>query len=449
MLVGDMTGGRATPNNTPGILYYDPNPTTVKLAAATLRVAGYQVFHARTQTEAVTLCGGHGPSGDDTIVALLLDASRDPKMSARVLRALIQLPDADRLPGILITSQSDPTPIPGAEGLPTLQRPFSSEQLLRVVKDSLVDVPDMRATPAGHRPAGRSASERERRLERILCKHLKISDIASATLHALTADLDADDKVPNLSSARSLVATLGPCRLEALLNMLDLQTASGVMTITRGTSSGRLHLRANRICLAEYSGEDEDLKLGRFVVEGGHMAAHELETFMVGKDTLGRPMGRRLADGGLLTEEALAEVLVRQAREVTCHLLSWTDGVATFLATDRCDPLVETAVRYANGGLLIVDVLLAGLRRLDETAMMGQNMGQTDDVYIRSDEHIARLEREALTREELTVLELINGRHSVKDLARKTKTGTFAVARVLYRLSRSNLIRRSVLPVTV
>jgi Fe-S-cluster containining protein len=52
-------------------------------------------------------------------------------------------------------------------------------------------------------------------------------------------------------------------------------------------------------------------------------------------------------------------------------------------------------------------------------------------------------------RDELDVLELINGRNSVKDIARRTRTGTFAVSRIVYRLAKSNVVRRRVTPVTV
>ena len=86
----------------PGILYYDPNPTTAKLATASLRLAGYEVFSANGQREAVSLFKQHGAQGDKSIVALLLDASTDPTVSASVLRELVRLPGAADMPGILI-----------------------------------------------------------------------------------------------------------------------------------------------------------------------------------------------------------------------------------------------------------------------------------------------------------------------------------------------------------
>ena len=73
--------------------------------------------------------------------------------------------------------------------------------------------------------------------------------------------------------------------------------------------------------------------------------------------------------------------------------------------------------------------------------------GQQDLAVAADDGHF--LCRELLARDELDVLELINGRNSVKDIARRTRTGTFAVSRIVYRLSKSNVVRRRVMPVTV
>ena len=120
-----------------GILYYDPNRTTAKLATAGLRLAGFRVFNAHTQDEAVELCRAHGPNGDGAVIALLLDAAANPAASASVLKALVQIPGAASLPGILLVSRSNPTPIPGAEGLPSIRRPFSTPALVKVVHESL------------------------------------------------------------------------------------------------------------------------------------------------------------------------------------------------------------------------------------------------------------------------------------------------------------------------
>ena len=82
----------------PGILYYDPNTTAARLATAGLRLAGFQVFNAHALADAVDLCKKHGPAGDRSVKALLLDAASDPVASAAVLKALVQIPGGAQLP---------------------------------------------------------------------------------------------------------------------------------------------------------------------------------------------------------------------------------------------------------------------------------------------------------------------------------------------------------------
>ncbi len=429
----------------PGILYYDPNSTTAKLATASLRLAGYAVYNCNSRDRAVGLCEAHGPEGDGTLVALLLDASADPKLSAAVLAALVQLPGASELPGILMVSRRNPNPIPAAEGLPTVRRPFSSPALLKVIAETLAT--HGRSAPSKREPAANGV--REQRLRALLEKHLPKLDIDAASLSTLLSELDVSDDLPAPSGDEILQANLASMPFDALLEMLANNGTRGVLSVEHGKRRGRLYLDKGRIRLADYRGGDEDLKFGRFVVEGGFMRDEELETFIVGRDPEGRPLGQRLVDGGFLTTNDLAEILVAQAREITCHLLTFQEGMTSFRPTDELHPMAVAALETSTTELMAAEALLDGLRRLDERATMGPHMPEVEDVYLRLDEQIAKIGRETLAREELGVLELINGRHNVKEVARKTRTGTFAVAKILFRLDRSSLVRKRVTPVVV
>jgi CheY-like chemotaxis protein len=423
-----------------GVLYYDPNPTTTKLAVAGLRLAGYKVFACDDRDEAVQLCSTHGPAGDGQIRAIMLDTAADAGGAASVLRALVQLPGASELPGILIVSKSAPRPIPGAEALPTLVRPFSTPALVKIVREAL----DETKPHAARAQAPLDATAQ--RLKSLLEQHLGGHAIGEAEVRRIASALrlEAGELVDT-----SLRGVLGPTKLEAVLEMLANAGGSGVLTVQRDGALGRLHLDQARIRLAEVKGTDEDLKLGRFVVEAGFMRDEELEAFVVGKDPEGRPLGQRLVDGGFLSGSELAQVLVAQAREVTCHMLGWTTGEFWFAPTESLHPLAALAATQSKSELLVAEALLDGLRRLQESATMGPHMARVDDIYVRIDEQIQHIGKNALTRDELAVLELLNGRNSVKDIARKTRTGTFGVALVLYRLTKANLARRRVMPVVV
>lgn len=441
-----MANPPSAQGNEPGILYYDPNPTTAKLATASLVLAGYQVLHARTKDEAVKLCTTHGPAGDKTIVALLLDAAADARISAAVLRALVQLPGASELPGILIVSRKNPRPIPGAEGLPSVRRPFSSPALLKVVTETLSGHgADLGTTEEKETGPG----ERQVKLRDLLERHLPGIDFGEEAVAAILGELDTSEDLPAPTGDASIEATLGAVRLEAMLEMLGNAGGMGVLEIEHDDSFGKLHLQDGKIRLAEARHKDEDLKFGRFVVEGGFMRDDEIEAFVKKKNPDRLPLGTRLVDAGALTERDLATVLAAQAREVTCQLLTWREGKVSFRTVDELHPLAEASAKQEGAELLVAEALLDGLRRLDEAAIMGSHIAQVDDVFIRVDEQIQKLGREGFARDELAVLELINGRNSVKEVARKTRTGTFAVANVLYRLTMSNVVRRRVMPATV
>jgi CheY-like chemotaxis protein len=443
-LAGFMAAASPAPGNEPGILYYDANPTTAKLATASLVLAGYAVLHAKTKDEAVKLCETHGPAGDKRIVALLLDAAADARISAAVLRALVQLPGAAELPGILIVSRKNPQPIPGAEGLPTVRRPFSSPALLKVVRETMAG----HGTPV-EAPKDETPGERQTRLRDLLERYLPGIDFGEEAVQSILQELEASEDLPSPTGDASFRGSLASVRLEAVLEMVASEGTTGVVELERGEESGKLHVQDAKIRLAEYRGKGADLMMGRFVVEGGFMKDAEIEVVVRERDPEGRPLGMRLVAANKLTERELAQVLAAQAREATCYFLTWREGSVAYRVTESMHPLAEAAAKQEGAELLIAEGLLDGLRRLDEAAIMGPQMAQVDDVFIRVDEQIQKIGRDGLAREELQVLELINGRNSVKEIARKTRTGTFAVASVLYRLSKSNVVRRRMVPVTV
>jgi CheY-like chemotaxis protein len=429
----------------PGILYYDPNPTTAKLATASLRLAGYEVFNAANQREAVALFKAHGADGDSSIVALLLDASADPTVSAAVLRELVRMPGASQLPGILIVSRRNPNPIPAATGLPTVRRPFSSPALLKVVSQTIASI------DAGKLPADMDEipDQRKVQLARLISKHFPtLGELAEADVASLFEELEGAEELPSPPGEQAIHIDLAAQRLESLLEMLSDDSVTGVLSISSEGREARLHLSGGHMRLAEYFGDDEDLKLGRFVVEGGFMRDDELEAFLSNRDPAGRPLGQRLVEAGFITGGELGQAILAQAREIACHVLTFRKGAAGFVPLAKLETFVG-ASDEAKVELAVSEALLDGLRRLDENALMGPQLPVLDDVYVRDDAKVSRMARELLAREELDVLELINGRNSVKDIARRTRTGTFAVSRIVYRLSKSSVVRRRVTPVTV
>ncbi len=435
------SAGAPAAASVPGVLYFDPNPTTARLATAGLRLAGYTVYVAGNKTDAVEQCRLHGSGGDDSISALLLDTASSPALSASVLKALVQVPGASELPGVLLVSRANPTPFPGAEDLPALKRPFTTPALLKVLREAVDAGPVVAATAAQG-----SGGEALTRIELTLAEHFPELALDPVKVRGFSSSLVALSDAPTPDPGVAIRARLDTTRFESLLAMLDHEAGRGVLELVWDRTRARIHLDRGRIRMAEIDNPDqEDLRIGRFVVEAGFMADAALEQIANTPDPAGRALGQRLVDEGHLRRGELNRVLINQALEITCHVGTWTQGLASFAPLDELHPLARAASGRAE--LRISDALLEALRRHEARAQMGPHMPHVDDVYMRNDSEVARVGRNGFAREELGVLELLNGRHSVKDVARKTRTGTFAVASILYRLDRARLVKRRRAPV--
>jgi len=103
----------------------------------------------------------------------------------------------------------------------------------------------------------------------------------------------------------------------------------------------------------------------------------------------------------------------------------------------------------ASLGLDVEGILMEGFRRVDEWHLIEREVDSFDVVFLRNEDAVAQMGRGRLTREELSVLELVNGKNTVKDIIRSSRMGSFEVTKMLYRLLSIKLIRRRVMPVAV
>ena len=102
--------------------------------------------------------------------------------------------------------------------------------------------------------------------------------------------------------------------------------------------------------------------------------------------------------------------------------------------------------------LLILDVdgvLMEGFRRVDEWHLIEREIDDFDAVFLRNEEAVQNVGRARLTREELAVLELVNGKNTVKEIVRSSRMASFDVSKMLFRLLSIKVIRRRIAPVAV
>lgn len=230
-----------------------------------------------------------------------------------------------------------------------------------------------------------------------------------------------------------------------VLQLLDAQKQTGVLTASRGSGSVAIYFRNGAVDLAVAQGVSEEFLLGRFIVDSELMTREDFEGFLESRAPGSKLIGGQLVKLGYITEDALKSALRKQSCELIYELLRWNYGAFAFRATRELPPpSLEAAL-----ALDVEGILMEGFRRVDEWHLIEREIDNFDLVFLRNEDAVAQMGRGRLTREELAVLELVNGKNTVKDIVRQSRMGSFEVSKMLYRLLSIKLIRRRVMPVAV
>jgi DNA-binding response OmpR family regulator len=467
------------------VLVIDDSPTITKVVQLVLTKAGYRVQTAADGEQGLAAVRADRPD------LILLDFVM-PRMNGyqfcRELTADAKLRD---IPVILMSAKGDQVgerfvKVMGI--VDYITKPFSPEAITAVVQHtigkygqpghedehpSLVTGEDLAATDDADKSHARAGALADLRSQ--------ISDVASARIAALfqlaEATRNDGDKVATDAAAiadalkgalddgalAKMLASIdlgllgegvpglrGDLRvvpLAEVLQLLDVQEQSGVLTVERSGARVDIYFRRGRVDQAVAEGVPDEFLLGRFVVDAELMTRGDFASFLESRalHTGARLLGQQLVKLQHLAETDLKTILTRQSSELIYEILRWRHGRFRFAAGLELPPFVIDAAL----GLDVEAVLMEGYRRVDEWHLIERAIDNFDVVFLRNEDSVAQMGRGRLTREELAVLELVNGKNTVKDIIRKSRMGSFEVSKMLYRLLSIKLVRRRVLPVAV
>ncbi len=464
------------------VLVIDDSPTILKVVQLVLTKAGFKVVTALDGDEGVELAKQHRPD------LVLLDFVM-PKMNGyQVCRALSQEEELRNVPVILMSAKGDQVgdrfvKVMGI--VDYITKPFSPEAITGLVQHAIEKFRGMAALGEDEGPAvqlelsqedARQAAEEaldarraalanlQGRLSSLCAKAvaLGVADRGEAwdedeiaqwinrkltfiTLEILLGELRA--AAPELMGDEGLVLAgdLHSVPLAEVLQLLSQQEQTGVLTVSRGNAQVELHFQGGKVQIATAVGVPEELMLGRFIVEKELLTQQQLDEFMERLDGPVRLLGSQLAREGLLDAGDLKEVLKQQTCEHIYEAMRWSNGRFSFRVQEAAAPLAQEA----RLNLEVDAILMEGFRRVDEWHLIEREIDDFDQVYLRNEDNVSRMGRGQLTREELTVLELVNGKNSVKDIIRQSRMGSYEVSKMLFRLLSIKLIRKRVSPLAV
>jgi len=422
------------------LLVIDDSPTLLKVVESTLTRAGYRVDTAIDGVSGLSLVRGSRTVPD----LILLDGVIPGSDSAEICRQLAGDAALSGVPVVVMASKGDDLEARFARAtnvVDYISKPFSPDALQAVVShvvearaargipQAVPDVATDRDAPTGPTKASRDA----------VAEALSRSAAPEATATVL--------------SGYALTGDLSVVSLGEVFSMLKERAQSGVLRVVNTATLAQVELvfQEGRIDFAGAVGVSEEFLLGRFAVERGDVTTAALDAMLEERKraTTKPPLfGADLVARGLLTEAQLKRAMIRQTSELVYETLRWTHG---FFQLRRATDADATAalVALARGAALAINVdrlLLEGYRRVDEWRVIERVVDSFDRVFVRDEPKIADMPRGTFTREELAVLERVDGRLTVREVVRALRMGSFDVSKVLFRLLRTKLIRARLEP---
>ena len=270
-----------------------------------------------------------------------------------------------------------------------------------------------------------------------------------ATLEKMVSSFLARRRRNTRSGAESdaLAGDLSAINVSEVLSWLQDKAQTGRLQILEGDAHVEIYVRRGKIDFAAAAGIGEDLLLGRFAVEAGALSPDVLTAVLDERaraTTKPGLFGVDLVARGLISEGQLKQAMARQISEVIYVTLRWARGQFAFRALPA--ESFPALARDAALGISVDSLLLEGFRRVDEWRVIEREIGDFDLVFVPNENRIAEVARGQLTRDEIAVLEFVNGKTPVKDIIRTLRLGSFDVSKILFRLLRAKLIRRRVAP---
>ena len=468
------------------VLVIDDSPTILKVVQLVLTKAGFGVETAKDGEAGLEQARSVPPD------VILLDFVMPRMNGYQFCREMANDGELKDIPVVLMSAKGDQVgerfvKVMGI--VDYITKPFSPEAITAVVQHTIAKYVKHRKSNTqplikGSDEVGEDAADKAARdLKRVqdgAFKELRggVAQVVAARISALFSlanaaheDLDDSSKIPTDVSAiadaamtaldddtlRELLSLAAPIQASSLLGdlavvpvaeilqLLDVQEQSGVLSVTRAKGSIEIYFRKGRIDLAVATGVSEEFLLGRFIVDSELMTQQDFEGFLDSRSPGTKLIGAQLVKLGYLSEQDLTTALKRQSCELIYEMLRWSHGSFRFNANHQLPPAAVDAAL----GLDVEGILMEGFRRVDEWHLIEREVDNFDLVFLRNEDAVAQMGRGRLTREELAVLELVNGKNTVKDIVRRSRMGSFEVSKMLYRLLSIKLIRRRVMPVAV
>ena len=225
--------------------------------------------------------------------------------------------------------------------------------------------------------------------------------------------------------------------LPEIFQLLSSGQKTGTLGIQKGEEVAMVYFREGQVFYAY--GPRKMTRLGDLLVKQERITPQQLEMALAEKnDTQGhRRLGEILLSKQWLSHDDLEAAVQHQVEEVIYETLRWEGGHFKFyeeqFPTDE-----EITIQIS-----IENLILEGVRRLDEMSSIKASLPQFDRVIRLAPAEDGRKKDIALAAEEWNVLTLVDGTRTIYEILEVARTDRLGTLRTLAGLYSAGLVKES------
>jgi CheY-like chemotaxis protein len=423
------------------VLVVDDSPTIRKVVSAVLERHGFEATHApdgqaaleRLVEAAESKSNGEG-DGVGRFDLVLVDFVMPRMNGFQLCRAIRQDERLRSIPVVLMSAKSDRIRehfVQQTGAIDAITKPFDAHALLAVIENAIRRAAEWRSSRAGSGP---------------------LPDLIEVVEPRKTTPVEGG--VPQIA----LFGDIGIIPIGAVLQLLQIESKTGVLVITDAKTEVSIAIREGLIDLVQARGAGAEFRLGRYFVEHGLVTPDDIDRLLRDNAPTPRPppleppprhalreeasaarklLGDLLVDSGRVTREQLREALARQSSELVYEVLRWPRGRFEFRRESL--PALAGSARLA---LPVASVVMEGFRRVDEWRVVEATLGNFESVLLTDSSAVDAVGVDRLAKPEQRLLEMVDGERTVREIVEQSHMSSFDACKILFSLLEARLVRR-------
>ncbi len=225
--------------------------------------------------------------------------------------------------------------------------------------------------------------------------------------------------------------------LPEIFQLVASARKSGTLGIQKDDSIVMVYFKDGEIIYGY--GPRQTFHLGQLLKDKQVITHEQLEeaVSIQAKTENSKRLGEILTSRGFIDRADLEEVVTKQVEELLYSLLSWQTGSFKFYE-NQFPTEEEITVR-----LSVENVILEGLRRIDEMNLVNDTLTDLDEVYTISAAQGGRSRDISLQAKEWNVMALVDGHRSLSDVCRVSSADRHETLKKLAQLKLAGIITKS------